>query len=72
MPKIPSVIVTADSHNVERLIEGDIRTRERGTFARLRGGVTVESGSLLVRPHVALIAVDDGWLTAGVRFGLKL
>jgi len=68
---IPSLIVTTESHNVERIIEGDILTRSRETDVLLRGGVTVEFGRLFVRPYVALIAVDNGWLTAGARFGVR-
>lgn len=68
---IPSLIVTAESHRVERIIEGDILTRSREMDVLLRGGVTVEFGRLFVRPYVALIAVDNGWLTAGARFGLR-
>ena len=67
---VPSRIVTAKSHAVERLIEGDIQTGSRGMATVLRGGVTVEVGRVLVRPCVALTAVDNGWLTAGVRFGV--
>lgn len=68
---IPSLIVTAESHRVERIIEGDILIRSRETDVLLRGGVTVEFGRLFVRPYVALIAVDNGWLAAGARFGLR-
>ena len=60
---IPSLIVTTESHSVERIIEGDIATRSREANALLRGGVTVEFGRLFVRPFVALMAVDNGWLT---------
>ena len=67
---VPSLIVTAESHALGRLIEGDIQTSSRGTATVLRGGFTVEFGRVLVRPYVALIAADNGWLTAGVRFGL--
>ena len=67
---IPSLIVTTESHRVERIIEGDILTRSRETDALLRGGVTVEFGRFFVRPYVARIVVDNGWLTGGVRFGL--
>lgn len=68
---IPSLIVTAESHRVERIIEGDILTRSREMDVLLRGGVTLEFGRLFVRPYVALIAVDNGWLAAGARFGLR-
>ena len=68
---IPSLIVTTESHNVERIIEGDIAAIGRETNALLRGGVTMEFGKLFVRRFVALIAVDNGWLAAGVRFGLR-
>ncbi len=68
---IPSLIVTAESHRVERIIEGDIQIRSREMDVQLRGGVTLEFGRLFVRPYVALIAVDNGWLTAGARFGLR-
>ena len=68
---IPSVTVTTESHSVERIIEGDIATMSRETNALLRGGVTVEFGRLFVRPFVARIAVDNGWLAAGVRFGVR-
>ena len=68
---IPSLIVTTESHSVERIIEGDIATRSREANALLRGGVTVEFGRLFVRPFVALMAVDNGWLTGGVRFGVR-
>ena len=68
---IPSLVVSAESHRVERIIEGDILTRSREMDVLLRGGVTVEFGRLFVRPYVALIAVDNGWLTAGARFGLR-
>ncbi len=68
---IPSLIVTAENHRVERIIEGDILTRSREMDVLLRGGVTVEFGRLFVRPYVALIAVDNGWLTVGARFGLR-
>ena len=68
---VPSVIVTTESHNVERIIEGDIATRSREASALLRGGVTVDLGWLFVRPLVALIAVDNGWLAGGARFGLR-
>ncbi|MDE0102181.1 MAG: hypothetical protein OXN89_07365 [Bryobacterales bacterium] len=67
---IPSLIVTAEGHEVERLIEGDIQIRSRGMATVVQGGVTVEFGRVLVRPYVALVAVDNGWLRAGVRFGL--
>lgn len=67
---IPSLIVATESHKVERVIEGDILTRSRETVVLLRGGVTVEFSRLFVRPYLALIAVDNGWLTGGVRFGL--
>ena len=67
---IPSLIVTTESHRVERIIEGDILTRSRETDALLRGGVTVEFGRFFVRPYVARNVVDNGWLTGGVRFGL--
>ena len=62
---VPSLIITAESHAFERLIEGDIQTSSRGTATVMRGGVTVEFGRVLVRPYVALVAVDNGW-----RFGL--
>jgi ketosteroid isomerase-like protein len=68
---IPSLTVTTESHRVERIVEGDIATRSRETVVLLRGGVTVEFGRLFVRPYVALITVDNGWLTAGARFGLR-
>lgn len=68
---IPSLVVSAESHRVERIIEGDILTRSREMDVLLRGGVTVEFGRLFVRPYVALIAVGNGWLTAGARFGLR-
>ncbi len=68
---IPSLIVTIEIHRVERFIEDGILTRSREMDVLLRGGVTVEFGRLFVRPYVALIAVDNGWLTAGARFGLR-
>lgn len=68
---IPSLIVTAESHNFERIIEGDIVIRSRETGVLLRGGVTLEFGRLFVRPYVALIAAGNGWLTGGARFGLR-
>ena len=68
---IPSLIVTAESHSVERIIEGDIVIRSREMDVLLRGGVTFEFGRLFVRPYVALVAVENGWLTGGARFGLR-
>lgn len=67
---IPSLIVTAESHRFERIIEGDIVVGRRGIDVLLRGGVSLEFGRFFVRPYVALVAADNGWLTAGARFGL--
>lgn len=67
---IPSLSIGIENHVVTRIIEGDILIDERGTSARLHGGVTVEFGRLFVRPYAALIAVENGWLTGGARFGL--
>lgn len=68
---IPSLVVTTESRSVERIIEGDILIRSRETDALLRGGVTLEFGRWFVRPYVALIAADNGWLTGGARFRLR-
>ena len=68
---IPSLIVTAESHSFERIIEGDIVIRRSGMDVLLRGGVTLEFGRFFVRPYVALIAADNGWLKGGARFGLR-
>ena len=67
---IPSLTVSIESHVVERIIEGDISINQRETNALLHGGVTVEFGRVFLRPYAALIAVDDGWLTGGARFGV--
>ena len=68
---IPSLIVTAESHRFERIFEGDILIRRSGMDVLLRGGVTLEIGRFFVRPYLALVAADNGWLTAGARFGLR-
>ena len=68
---IPSLIVTSESHSVERIIEGDIVIRNREMDVLVRGGVTFEFGRFFVRPYVALVAAENGWLTGGARFGLR-
>lgn len=68
---IPSLIVTVESHRFERIIEGDILVRRSGMDVLLRGGVTLGFGRFFVRPYVAPIAADNGWLTGGARFGLR-
>lgn len=68
---IPSLIVAAENHSFERIIEGDIVIRRRGIDVLLRGGVTLEFGRFFVRPHLALVAAENGWLMGGARFGLR-
>lgn len=68
---IPSLTATVESHVVERIIEGDISINERETSALLHGGVTVEFGSVFVRPYAAFVVARNGWLAGGARFGLR-
>ena len=62
---IPSVTVRTEIHNDERIIEGDIVARSREADALPRDGVAMEFRRLFVRPFVALMAVDNGWLMGG-------
>ena len=68
---IPSLIVSVESHEVERLIEGDILIDERELRGVVRAGVSVEFGRLLLRPHATFNAIADGYLTGGALLALK-
>ncbi len=68
---IPSLIVSAERHEVERLIEGDIVIQNRETEMQLRGGVTMEFGRLFIRPYANFVAAANGWLTGGAWVGLR-
>ena len=68
---IPSLSASIEGHVVERIIEGDISINERERTVVLRGGLTVESGRLFVRPYAAFLDVENGWLTGGATLGWR-
>ena len=68
---IPSLIVSVESHEVERLIEGDIVIDEREVRGVVRGGVSVEFGRLLLRPHATFDTIADGYVMGGALLALK-
>ncbi len=67
---IPSLIVSVESHEVERLIEGDIVIDEREVRGVVRGGVSIEFGRLLIRPHATLNTIANGYVAGGALLGL--
>ena len=66
---VPSLIVSVENYEVDRLFD-DIVEGDREVSAVIRGGVTVEIGSILVRPHVVFTTADDSHVLAGVLLGL--
>lgn len=66
---IPSVIVSVENYAVARLFD-DILERGREVSAVIRGGVTVEVGSILVRPYVAFTTAEDSYAIAGALLGI--
>ena len=68
---IGSVIVSVESHEVERLIEGDILIGEREVRGVVRGGVSVEVGRLLLRPHATFNMIADGYVIGGALLALR-
>ena len=66
---IPSLIVSVENFSVTRLYD-DIVEEGREIGAVVRAGVTFESGSIYVRPHAVVTTTADGYLIAGVLFGL--
>lgn len=66
---IPSLIVSVENYAVDRLFD-DIVEGDREVSAVLRAGVTVEVGSILVRPYAAWTTAEDTSLIAGILLGV--
>ncbi|MDE2879100.1 hypothetical protein [Candidatus Palauibacter soopunensis] len=66
---IPSATVSIENYSVDRLYD-DIVEGDREVSPVIRGGVTVEIGSIHVRPYVAFTTADDSYLIAGALLGL--
>lgn len=66
---IPSLIVNVENYAVDRLFD-DIVEGDREVSAVLRGGVTVEIGSILVRPYAGWTTAEDTSLIAGILLGV--
>ncbi|WP_419950673.1 hypothetical protein [Candidatus Palauibacter sp.] len=66
---IPSLLVSVENYSVERLYD-DIVEGDREFSAVVRAGVTIEVGSLHVRPHAVLTTADDSYLLGGVLLGI--
>lgn len=66
---IPSLIVSVENYSVDRLFD-DILEGGREFGAVLRGGVTVEIGSIYVRPYAVFTTADDSYVLGGVLLGV--
>lgn len=66
---IPSASVSIENYSVDRLYD-DIVEGDREVSAIIRGGVTVEIGSIHARPYVAFTTAEDSYLIAGALLGL--
>ena len=66
---IPSLLVSVENYSVERLYD-DIVEGDREFSAVVRGGVTIEIGSLYLRPHAVFTTADDSYLLGGVLLGV--
>ena len=66
---IPSVMVSVENYSVDRLFD-DIVEGDREFGAVVRGGVTVEIGSIYIRPHAVFTTADDSYLLGGVLLGV--
>lgn len=66
---IPSLIVSVENYSVDRLYD-DIVEGAREVSAVVRGGVTIEIGSLYVRPHAVFTTADDSYVLGGVLLGV--
>ncbi|MDE2664135.1 MAG: hypothetical protein OXI39_14185 [Gemmatimonadota bacterium] len=66
---IPSATVSIENYSVDRLYD-DIVEGDREVSAVIRGGVTVEIGSIHARPYVAFTTAEDSHLIAGALLGV--
>ena len=66
---IPSATVSIENYSVDRLYD-DFVEGDREASAIIRGGVTLEIGSLHARPYVAFTTADDSYLIAGALLGV--
>lgn len=66
---IPSVMVSVENYSVDRLFD-DIVEGDREFSAVIRGGVTIEVGSIHVRPYVVFTTAEDSYLIAGAQLGV--
>ena len=66
---IPSLLVSVENYSVDRLYD-DIVEGDREFSAVVRGGVTIEIGSIYVRPHAVFTTADDSYLLGGVLLGV--
>ena len=66
---IPSATVSIENYSVDRLYD-DIVEGDREVSPVIRGGVTVEIGSIHIRPYVVFTTADDSYLIAGAQLGV--
>ncbi len=66
---IPSATVSIENYSVDRLYD-DIVEGDREVSPVIRGGVTVEIGSIHVRPYVVFTTAEDSYLIAGAQLGV--
>ncbi|WP_428276419.1 hypothetical protein [Candidatus Palauibacter sp.] len=66
---IPSATVSIENYSVDRLYD-DIVEGDREVSPVISGGVTVEIGSIRVRPYVRFTTAEDSYLIAGALLGV--
>lgn len=66
---IPSATLSIENYSVDRLFD-DIVEGDREVSPVIRGGVTVEIGSIHVRPYVVFTTAEDSYLIAGAQLGV--